>query len=136
MIEEYTAFIDGASSGNPGSAGVGIVVYRGEEEVLRESKHIGHATNNVAEYTALLVLLRHAEKFKMKKLKVSTDSELLVKQIKGEYKIKNDVLRGLLVQIKELSSKIDFEIGHIGRDYNAVADKLAKTASKRKGGDE
>ncbi|HDQ25268.1 MAG TPA: ribonuclease HI family protein [bacterium] len=83
MKPHYTAYIDGASSGNPGDAGIGIVVYRGDEAVLSISKYIGKQTNNYAEYTALLTLIEALKKHGVKEAKVYSDSELVVRQLSG-----------------------------------------------------
>jgi ribonuclease HI len=130
---EYTAFVDGASSGNPGDSGIGIVIYKDKEEIVRESRYIGQQTNNVAEYTALLVLLEMLEKHGIKQIKIFSDSELMVKQMSGEYKIKNDALRILAVKAQSHRKKIKFTLEHIRREGNAEADDLAKSASKRGG---
>lgn len=131
-MDVYTAYIDGASSGNPGDAGIGIVIYKNDEEILRESRYIGMQTNNFAEYKAFLSLLEILEKHSIKKIKVYTDSELLVKQLKGEYKINNEAIKNFIEKIKKYK-KIKYEIEHITRDKNKEADKLAKQASKRGG---
>jgi|DewCreStandDraft_4_1066084.scaffolds.fasta_scaffold11289_8 ribonuclease HI len=131
-MDVYTAYIDGASSGNPGDAGIGIVIYKNNEEILRESKYIGMQTNNYAEYMAFLSLLEILDKHSIKKIKIYTDSELLVKQIKGEYKIKNEAIKSFIEKIKKYKN-IKYEIEHITRDKNKEADKLAKKASKRGG---
>ncbi len=128
---EYTAYIDGASSGNPGDAGIGVVVYRDGEEIARESKYIGKQTNNVAEYSALIRLLEMLENHSIKEVKVYSDSELLVKQVLGEYKIKNEALRELMSRIAQHKKRIKFTIEHVRREKNSEADKLAKAASKR-----
>lgn len=128
---EYTAFIDGASSGNPGDAGIGIIIYKDKEAVVSESKYIGKQTNNFAEYTALIVLLEMVEKHGIKKIKVFSDSELVVKQMSGEYKIKNEVLRELAHKAQSYQKKIKFTLEHIRREGNGEADELAKSASKR-----
>ncbi len=130
--DNYTAYIDGASSGNPGDAGIGIVIYKNNEEILRESRYIGVQTNNFAEYKAFLSLLEILDKHSIKNIKIFTDSELLVKQLKGEYKVKNDAIKNFISKIKKFN-KIKFEIEHIPRTENKEADKLAKQASKRGG---
>jgi len=129
----YTAFIDGASSGNPGDAGIGIVIYKDKEEIVRESRYIGIQTNNFAEYTALTVLLEMLEKHGIKHVKIFSDSELVVKQMSGEYKIKNQDLRVLALKAQSFKKKIKFTLEHIRREGNDEADDLAKSASKRGG---
>lgn len=131
-MENYTAYIDGASSGNPGDAGIGIIIYRNNEEILRESKYIGVQTNNFAEYKAFLSLLEILDKHSIKNIKVFTDSELLVRQLKGEYKINNEAIKNFIAKINQFK-KIKFDIEHIPRAKNKEADKLAKQASKRGG---
>jgi ribonuclease HI len=135
MVHEcvYSAFIDGASSGNPGDAGIGIVIYKDKEEIVRESRYIGIQTNNFAEYTALTVLLEMLEKHGIKHVKIFSDSELVVKQMSGEYKIKNQDLRVLAMKAQAYKKKIKFTLEHIRREGNDEADDLAKSASKRGG---
>ncbi|MCX7699002.1 MAG: ribonuclease HI family protein [Candidatus Goldbacteria bacterium] len=130
--EVYTAYIDGASSGNPGDAGIGIIIYKNNEEILRVSRYIGMQTNNFAEYKAFLSLLEILDKHSIKNIKVFTDSELLVKQLKGEYKINNEAIKKFITEIKKYK-KIKYEIEYISREENKEADKLAKQASKRGG---
>lgn len=130
---EYTAFVDGASSGNPGDAGIGIIIYKDNEAIVRESRYIGVQTNNVAEYTALTLLLEMAEKHGIKKIKIFSDSELVVKQMSGEYKIKNEDLKVLAMKAQSYKKKIKFTLEHVRREGNCEADDLAKSASKRGG---
>ncbi len=130
---DYTAFIDGASSGNPGHSGIGIVIYNGKDELLTESKYIGETTNNVAEYTALTHLLDLCQKYNIKKIRIYSDSELLVKQLSGEYKVKNENLKKFMFSIFRHKSKINFTVDHVPRERNKEADKLAKAACKKGG---
>ena len=126
-----TIYIDGACIGNPGRAGIGIVIYDGEGEKIKEiSKSIGVTTNNVAEYMALLFALQEGLLLdRREKIIVYTDSELLYKQIKGEYKVKNDNLRILLYLAQHLIAGYKtFQIEHIKRESNKIADKLASQA--------
>ncbi len=122
-------FTDGACSGNPGPAGIGVVISRDGQVIKRISKFIGLSTNNLAEYTALIYALQEALILKASEIKVSTDSELLYHQIKGRYKIKNEKLKNLFDQIQHLSQgfkRIDFEC--IPREKNREADQLAVQA--------
>ncbi len=130
-MAKYTAFIDGASSGNPGDAGIGIVVYKDGEDIVRESKYIGKETNNVAEYTALLTLLEMLEHHGIKEIEVFSDSELMVKQLSGEYKVKNEGLKPLFMKALAHKKKIKYSVGHVRREKNTEADKLAKKGSER-----
>lgn len=120
-------YIDGAAKGNPGPAGVGIVICDASGYVLKNiSEFIGEATNNVAEYSSLIYALKEASALKADKIKVMTDSELLYKQLKGEYRVRHANLKPLFEQVRRLLSGFsDFEIKHIGREYNRGADKLA-----------
>ncbi|MFP4466244.1 MAG: ribonuclease HI family protein [Candidatus Goldiibacteriota bacterium] len=130
-MKGYSAYTDGASSGNPGDSGIGIVLYKDGESIYSESKYIGVTTNNVAEYTAVVTLLNTAVQNGIKELKIFTDSELLVKQMSGEYKIKNEKLKELIGQINSFKAKINFTLKHVLRDGNTEADKLARQGSKR-----
>lgn len=123
-------FIDGASRGNPGPASTGVVLQDENGKTLKEyGRAIGIETNNVAEYTALLDALSLAAKMGADSLRVHSDSLLLVKQLKGEYRVKNARLAGYLTQIREQTAKLaDFEIVHVRREFNKQADKMANIA--------
>ncbi|MBU0533533.1 MAG: ribonuclease HI family protein [Candidatus Omnitrophica bacterium] len=128
-----TVYTDGACSGNPGKAGIGIAIYNEEGEKIKEiSKSIGMATNNIAEYTALLFALQEGLFLGCREeITVYTDSELLCKQIKGEYKVKNDTLRVLFHIAQHLITGYKtFHIEHIRRELNKTADKLATASIK------
>jgi ribonuclease HI len=123
-------YTDGASSGNPGPAGIGIVIADRDDRVVgRVSSYIGENTNNFAEYTAVIRALEIAIYYKTKDLKIRTDSELLVKQIKGEYKVSSDTIRPLYEKVIRLKKKINsVRFEHIPRAQNEKADHLAKRA--------
>ncbi len=123
-------YTDGASSGNPGPAGIGIVIYDKEDRTVgKVSSYIGSNTNNFAEYTALLRALKIAIYFNTKQLKIRTDSELIVKQIKGEYKVTNETIKPLYDEALKLKRKINSSrIEHVSRSLNEKADFLAKKA--------
>ena len=125
-----TMYIDGSSSGNPGPAGIGIVVMdHDDRQVAKVSSYIGRRTNNFAEYTALIRALKIAIYFKTKSLKIRTDSELVVKQINGEYKIKHEQIKHLYDQAIQLIRSVEMcKIEHIPRTQNEKADYLAKKA--------
>jgi len=127
-------YIDGASKGNPGPSGIGIVINDNDNrQVGKVSLYIGIKTNNVAEYTALLHALKIAIYFKTKALKIRTDSELVVKQLNGEYKVNNENIRPLYSQAINLKKKINnCKIEHVTRNFNDKADYLAKRASEMK----
>lgn len=119
-------FTDGAARGNPGPAGIGIVI-RNEKEVLLEvSDYIGKTTNNIAEYMALIRGLEEALDMGQRHIEVFADSELLVKQIKGEYKVKNEGLAPLFYNVRSLIKKFkQFSITHVPREENEHADVLS-----------
>ncbi len=128
--EALSLYIDGAARGNPGPAGVGVVLCDGHDGTLREfGKYIGETTNNVAEYTALIYGLQEALIQKVKRLNVYTDSELLARQLQGRYRVKETHLKLLhdqaLVLIKHFNH---FSIQHLPRRENRRADRLANQA--------
>lgn len=135
-----TIYIDGASRGNPGPAGIGIVIYPVREKISngvcdnRRSmgnicKYIGEATNNVAEYTALIYSLQEALILGIKSVVIKSDSELLVNQVKETYKVRNLNLRSLYEQFIHLKSGFEnLEVKHISRKENIQADRLANKA--------
>lgn len=126
-------YIDGSSIGNPGDASVGIIFQEGEITVKNISRRIGTQTNNVAEYTALVLALQEALIMKAKSITVYSDSELLCKQIKGEYRVKNEALKNLFYQATDLIQGFDnFCIQQIPREKNRGADKLARLATQNK----
>ena len=134
MDEVLTLEFDGGSRGNPGPAGIGAVVRAADgTPLVTLGRFIGRATNNVAEYKALITALRKARELGAKRVVVRGDSELIVKQIRGEYRVKNADLRPLYDEAKGLLAKFDHAtIDHNYRHKNALADKLANLAMDRK----
>src|ERR1700678_2163911 len=124
------AFSDGGARGNPGPSGYGVVVQdEAGRKVATLSEYLGHQTNNFAEYQGLIAALEYAVANGHKALKVISDSELLVRQIKGIYKVKNAALQDLHGRAKELIAKLEwFSIGHVLRGHNEEADRLANAA--------
>ncbi len=124
------AHSDGGARGNPGPAGYGVVIQDEKgNKVAALSEYLGHQTNNFAEYQGLIAALEYAIQHGPKALKLISDSELLVRQIKGIYKVKNEVLKDLHGRAKELIAKLDwFSIGHALREHNQEADRLANDA--------
>jgi ribonuclease HI len=124
------AFSDGGARGNPGPSGYGVVIQdESGRKVAALSEYLGHQTNNFAEYQGLIAALEYAVANGHKALKVISDSELLVRQIKGIYKVKNAALQELHGRAKELIAKLDwFSIGHVLRGHNEEADRLANAA--------
>lgn len=129
-FKRLNIFIDGAARGNPGPAGVGIVVTDDSfNNVKSIARFIGNATNNVAEYTALIFGMEEARNLGAKELVINTDSELIAKQLGGEYKIKNSALKELYAKVMQiLKSFSEVRVNQIGRENNKGADKLANKA--------
>jgi len=122
-VQVYT---DGASRNNPGQAGIGIVIKCQGKTLLQIGEYIGLATNNIAEYTAALRGLTEAVILGAKDVELYADSELMIKQIKGEYRVKNEGLQPLFCQLMALSRKFThFKAIHIPRNNNREADDLA-----------
>jgi ribonuclease HI len=124
------AHSDGGARGNPGPAGYGVVIQdEAGNKLAALSQYLGHQTNNVAEYQGLIAALEYALQHRHKALKVISDSELLVRQIKGIYKVKNAALKDLHARAKELIAQLDwFNIDHALREHNREADRLANEA--------
>lgn len=97
-MNELELYIDGASKGNPGPSGIGVIICRNGETIKNISSYIGNATNNIAEYTALIYALEEALILKAEVLKINTDSELLYKQLRRDYKVKAPTLRGYIIR--------------------------------------
>lgn len=122
------AYTDGAARGNPGESGIGIIFKDEKGTTLTKiCGYIGEATNNVAEYQALIACLKNAPKTKCSRLVVHSDSELMVRQILGEYKVKDPNLKTLFQKVHQLLAKapFEFEIKHVRRELNTEADQLA-----------
>jgi ribonuclease HI len=128
-----TAHCDGGSRGNPGPSGYGAVIEDSKGRVLAElSEFVGIQTNNFAEYSGLLGVLRWAIEHGAKRLRVISDSELMVKQMQGKYAVKSPILRPLFEEARRLSRRIEsFEMRHTLRGGNKTADRLANEAMDR-----
>jgi ribonuclease HI len=124
------AFIDGGARGNPGPSGYGVVIQdEAGNRIAALSGYLGHQTNNFAEYQGLIAALEYAVEHGHKALRVISDSELLERQIKGIYKVKNAALQDLHRRAKQLIGQLDwFSIGHVLRGKNQEADSLANAA--------
>ena len=118
---------DGAARGNPGPAGIGAILKTPEGEVLAaDSAYLGETTNNIAEYKALLMGLHRAIERGVKQLEVRADSELLIKQLRGEYRVKSPGLKPLFEEAKGLLARFaTIKLTHVRREHNGEADKLA-----------
>ena len=123
-------YSDGGSRGNPGPAGIGVVIFDGKKNKIKElSKYIGEATNNIAEYNAVISGLEEAIGLKADDVTLYLDSELAVKQLNGEYRVKNAEIKTLFERVLEMLKNFkSFEIKHIDRSKNKEADKLANKA--------
>jgi len=121
---------DGASRGNPGQASIGATIKDSGGRLLASlSQRIGHATNNQAEYRAVIAALERALKLGAVEADVYLDSELVVKQVNGSYRVRNAALKPLYLEVKELAASFKgFSISHIPRRQNAEADGLANAA--------
>lgn len=132
MPREIEIFIDGASKGNPGPSGIGVVICEEGKPLKNISSYIGKATNNVAEYTAMLYALEEALALKADIVKINTDSQLLYKQIKKTYKIKSPNIIGLYNRVTRLMAAFSrVIINNIPRENNLGADKLANRGIKK-----
>lgn len=129
----WNIYIDGASKGNPGEAGIGVIISKDDEIKKNVSQYIGITTNNVAEYLALIYGLQEALMQNIKNIHINTDSELLYHQITGEYKVRDEnlkILHGLAKHL--LYGFTDVEITVIPREKNKGADKLATMAIEKR----
>ena len=127
---EWCLMVDGAARGNPGEAGCGAIIYDEAGEVVKElCRYLGHTTNNVAEYQGLLVGLEGALRLGARRLQIRSDSELLVRQLNGLYRVRNERLKGLYERVSGLLRRLEtYRIIHVSREHNRVADRLANRA--------
>lgn len=128
-------YVDGASRGNPGPSGVGVVIKDTHDTTLKEIKeYIGEKTNNVAEYSAVICALRELKKMKVTNAVVNIDSNLVVNQLNGLYRTKEENLRSLLLEIKNIECDFSsISYNYLPREKNKTADKLANIAINLKG---
>jgi ribonuclease HI len=130
---ELTIYTDGASRNNPGEAGAGVFIMQDGKPVERIARYLGTTTNNIAEYTAAIIGLEQAVTMGAASVKLLADSELLVKQVNGQYKVKNEGLKPLHGKVKELIARIgSVEVQYIPRERNKEADALANKAIDEK----
>jgi ribonuclease HI len=129
MSDTWTIYTDGGSRGNPGPAAFAYVIKRPGQVVIEEYGFLGETTNNIAEYTGLIRALEHAKELGGARLLINSDSELMVKQLNGQYKVKNEGLRPLYEKADALRRQFEsVVIKHIYRDQNAHADALCNEA--------
>ena len=122
------AYVDGGSHGNPGPAGIGIVIEGAARGPVTIAKWIGHQDNNVAEYVALLEALQYALALKAKALHVYSDSQVVVRQMTGEYACRSPRLYSVHWTCRKLARSLNFSISHVGREHNTEANRLANRA--------
>jgi probable phosphoglycerate mutase len=128
-VSDAVIYTDGGSRGNPGPAGAGAVILQAGKAVAEISEFLGVQTNNVAEYTALVLALKKALQLGISNVEVRMDSELIVKQMQGKYKVKHSGLKPLFIETVNLSKKfLSFRIAHVPREENSHADQLANAA--------
>lgn len=130
MVEvdnEWLVMVDGAARGNPGHAGCGAVIIDENGKLVKElSRYLGHATNNVAEYQGLLMGLATLLELGKKRIRVESDSQLLVRQLNGEYRVRDEKLKPLFQKALILLRQFDaYRILHVPREMNRLADRLA-----------
>jgi len=132
-VKEWHVYIDGASLGNPGHSGAGIVAFDDEgNEVWREAVYLGTMTNNMAEYEALVRAVHIAAEARIESLHIYTDSELVANQWNGSYMVRNKRLMAYLNEAKALTRGIQgVRVRHIPREKNRIADRLAKQAAEQ-----
>ena len=126
---QFSLYTDGGARGNPGPGGIGVVIKKGDEVVFQKGKSIGHSTNNQAEYKALILGLEELSRLTEGEVVCFLDSELIVKQLNGEYRVKDEGLKPLfseVLKLKEKFARIKFE--HIKREKNKLADSLVNQA--------
>jgi ribonuclease HI len=128
---DLIAYIDGGSRGNPGPAGVGVVIDGAESGRITITKWIGHQDNNVAEYLALLEALQCAVNLKARKLHVYSDSQVVVRQMLGAYNCRSERLYSLNWICRKLARSLEFTISHIRRESNVEANGLAAAAARK-----
>ena len=131
-MSDLIAHVDGGSLGNPGASGIGVVIAGSGNGTIRIAKWIGYQDNNVAEYVALLEALQCALGLKAKTLHVFSDSEVVVKQMIGEYACRSSRLYSLNWTCRKLARGLDFSISHICRENNTEANSLASSAARGK----
>ena len=123
MIIAYT---DGACFGNPGPMGIGVAIYKDGVRVEELSEYIGHGTNNIAEYSAVIKAIKTARSMGENQVHIKSDSQLVVKQLNNEYRVRDPELTVLKKGVESLCVGIDVRFEHIPREKNSEADKLSK----------
>src|SRR3974390_948645 len=128
----FVAHVDGGSLGNPGPSGIGVVIQAPEGDTSKIAKWIGHQDNNVAEYVALLEALQRVLALKASAVHVYSDSEVVVRQMRGEYECRSPRLYSLHWICRKLARSLDFSISHVPRRHNTEANGLANDAAHQR----
>jgi len=131
-MSDLVAYVDGGSLGNPGPAGIGVVIEGYESGQITIAKWIGHQDNNVAEYVALMEALQCAVALKAKALHVYSDSQVMFRQMSGEYSCRSPRLYSLHWMCRKLARSLNFSISHVPREKNAEANRLASSAVRKR----
>jgi len=131
-VTELVAYVDGGCLGNPGPSGIGVVISGLAGGPVRIAKWIGNQDNNVAEYAALMEALQYAVALKARKLHVYSDSQVMVRQMTGEYECRSPRLYSLHWTCRKLARSLKFSISHVRREFNVEANRLAQSALKRR----
>jgi ribonuclease HI len=129
-MSQLIAYVDGGSLGNPGPSGIGVVIEGTDRGTIRISRWVGRQDNNVAEYLALLEALQCAVRMRARKLHVYSDSQVIVRQMTGEYACRSPRLYSLNWVCRKLARSLRFSISHVPRDQNAEANRLASAAAR------
>jgi len=132
VTSELVAYVDGGCLGNPGPSGIGVVISGLADGPVRIAKWIGHQDNNVAEYAALMEALQYAVARKARKLHVYSDSEVVVRQMTGEYTCRSPRLYSLHWTCQKLARSLKFSISHVNRELNVEANRLAQLALRKR----
>ncbi|MFZ0289500.1 MAG: ribonuclease HI family protein [Candidatus Sulfotelmatobacter sp.] len=131
-MSDLVAYVDGGSQGNPGPSGIGVIIDGCASGPIRIAKWIGHQDNNVAEYVALMEALQCALALEAKALHVYSDSQVVVRQMRGEYICRSSRLYSLHWTCRKLARALRFSISHVSRENNAEANHLANTAVRKR----
>jgi ribonuclease HI len=132
VMSELVAYVDGGSLGNPGPSGIGVIIDGCATGPIRIAKWIGHQDNNVAEYMALMEALQCALSLKAKALHVYSDSQVVVRQMRGEYACRSSRLYSLHWTCRKLARALAFSISHVPRESNVEANRLANSAVRQR----
>ena len=131
-MSHLVAYVDGGSLGNPGPAGIGVVIDDRQGQKIRIAKWIGRQDNNVAEYLALLEALQCALRLRARAIHVYSDSQVVVRQMTGQYSCRSARLYSLHWTCRKLSRSLDFSISYVPREHNAEANALASSAARKR----